>query len=131
MNRLQLVRKLRALADDPAAAPNEREVARAMADALEARAPEPLPKLYPWQRDVLRSFGFGWWSEEPTPQEWDDLAEPIRTTNGFDLGAYSTLNLHRALHIMPDGSMNCKCHGPVHLIANGESLVIVHEERLA
>ena len=122
MNRLDLLRKLRALADDPAAAPNERAVAAAKADALEAKAPEPPDlNLYPWQQQVLRNFGF--WDQEFTPEEWNGLGDPVATSRGWDLGSYSNANLHRALHIKPDGTMNCKCHGPGRLVLNGETLI--------
>lgn len=114
MNRLSLLRKLRALADDPAAAPNEREVARAKADALTLKAPA---------RSQLE-----WWDEEFTWAEWDSLPEPQWHAHmgdiWIDLGPYNATNLHRALYINPDGTMRCKCHRPVSLhLGNGEVTV--------
>lgn len=125
MRRSALIRKLRALAADPAAAPNEREVARVKADALEVQAryesrPTPDGMRADW---VLLD-------DEISAAAWDGLPDPVWNGTFYDLGAYSTANLHRALHIMPDGSMNCRCHGPGHLIMSGETLLWRTEDRI-
>lgn len=94
MRRAELIRKLRALANDPAATDNERKVAAAKADQIEALG---MPS---------QTVDQDWWDALP-PIEWNGM--------WMDLGPYSRENLHRALHIMPDGSMNCRCHGRVNI----------------
>jgi hypothetical protein len=122
MQRHELVRKLRALAGDPGATANERAVAAAKADAIERLAPDLGKSSY---NDHQR-----YWDHDMSRAEFDDLPTPIFHGDWADLGAYSRANLHRALHLMPDGSMNCRCHGPGHEIRNGETLVIQQDVTL-
>ncbi len=98
MNRAELLRKLRALAADPAASPNEREVARQKADQIEAAsADEGQPY---WQdelnQDVLDHFNW--------------LKAAVDLASGGSV-PYSLDALHVALYVRPDGTMGCRCHG--------------------